>query len=322
MSYETIAQEIAEDAPDDQAATHERLIEELRTLENEMDLPLEEAERIVRGNYDAEKSTSDPTGDSSDEQVALDDLGDDYEDEWITVQGEVIEIFELTENQQPYFAQAGLIGDDTGRAYFKISQNYAEENPDSLLEEGESYEIQSATGQGVYQGNAEFHINASTDVRTIDESFSPPENDVEIGGFLVNVEEGSGLIKRCPEENCANALNDGHCRDHGKVDDGVHDLRLKFNLDDGTQAHRVYMGREATEALTGITLDDAREIAREAHDHTAVMDEMEKRIIGYWFKIGGSDLGEYVVVDWFDREELSAEEWQEAGQNIINSIEV
>jgi len=57
----------------------------------------------------------------------------------------------------------------------------------------------------------------------------------------VDVQSGSGLIKRCPE--CNRALVKGACGEHGKVE-GVYDLRIKAVLDDGEKVQDILMNRK------------------------------------------------------------------------------
>ncbi|MFA5312638.1 MAG: hypothetical protein WC375_04855, partial [Methanomassiliicoccales archaeon] len=54
--------------------------------------------------------------------------------------------------------------------------------------------------------------------------------DALVSGTIIDVKEGSGLIRRCPQ--CKRVVQKGACRIHGKVD-GAPDLRVKAVLDDG-----------------------------------------------------------------------------------------
>jgi replication factor A1 len=64
--------------------------------------------------------------------------------------------------------------------------------------------------------------------------------DVMVTGTIVDVKEGSGLIRRCPQ--CKRVVQKGACRLHGKVD-GIPDLRVKAVLDDGNSTLTVVMNR-------------------------------------------------------------------------------
>jgi len=63
------------------------------------------------------------------------------------------------------------------------------------------------------------------------------------------------------------------CKLHGRVE-GLPDLRIKAILDDGSGAVSVVFNRELTERLTGITLDEALQTAKDKMDLEVVGDMM------------------------------------------------
>lgn len=110
----------------------------------------------------------------------------------------------------------------------------------------------------------------------------------------MDVQKGSGLIKRCPV--CKRSLAKGVCADHGKVD-GTYDLRIKAVLDDGRRVQDVLINRETTERLVGLTLEEARMMAMEALDHEVVRSLIESKLVGRYFTITGPRVDRYLLVE-------------------------
>jgi replication factor A1 len=117
----------------------------------------------------------------------------------------------------------------------------------------------------------------------------------------VDIQSGSGLIKRCPEEDCTRVLQNGRCSEHGEVE-GEFDLRIKGVLDDGEDVHEVLFDKEGTEDLTGITLEEAKDMAMDALDTSVVAEEMRETVLGRYYRIAGPRFDRYVLAD--DVEEL------------------
>ena len=117
---------------------------------------------------------------------------------------------------------------------------------------------------------------------------------VTVVGAVGDLQQGSGLIKRCPE--CNRSLVKGVCGDHGKVE-GVYDLRIKGVIDNGTVSQDIILNRELTEQLTGITLDKAKEIAIESMDSATVADNMGAMLIGHYFEVSGVQIEKNLIVD-------------------------
>jgi len=88
----------------------------------------------------------------------------------------------------------------------------------------------------------------------------------------------------------------GTCMEHGNVD-GTHDLRIKAVLDDGERVQEALLNREITESTSGITLDEAKEMAVDALDQGVVLDEMKKRLLGRYYTMTGRVLDRYLLVE-------------------------
>jgi replication factor A1 len=113
-------------------------------------------------------------------------------------------------------------------------------------------------------------------------------------GAMVDIQSGSGLIKRCPE--CNRALTKGACMEHGKVD-GVYDLRIKAVMDDGAFIQDAILKRDQVEEITGITLENAIAMAADALDQGVVLEQMKKLLVGKYYKLDGSKIERYLLVD-------------------------
>jgi replication factor A1 len=130
-------------------------------------------------------------------------------------------------------------------------------------------------------------INSQTEIEMIGEEFERPSNREEFVGALVDIQSGSGLIERCTEnEECTRALNNGKCKEHGDVE-GDFDLRIKGVLDNGLETKDIIVGKELTEKISGISIEDAEGIAKEALDTDAVTDRIEEEVMMQYYRVEG-----------------------------------
>ncbi len=192
----------------------------------------------------------------------------------VTVQGESKRIF------------SGILADTTGKVQFTAWHDFE-------LKEGEVIRISKGTVKA-WRGIPQLSFDDRAEVTKIKEKFPSIEElqrtgvrmiaeiasrggaaDASVKGIVVEVRDGSGLIMRCPE--CKRALQKGMCKLHGRVE-GFPDLRVKAILDDGSGAVSIVIGRELTEKLADITLDEAMQRAREKMDHGVVSDLLEERL--------------------------------------------
>jgi replication factor A1 len=67
------------------------------------------------------------------------------------------------------------------------------------------------------------------------------QQEEEFTGAVVDIQSGSGLIKRCPE--CNRQVKNGICGEHGKVE-GVYDLRTKAGIDNGSEIRELLLDAE------------------------------------------------------------------------------
>ncbi len=151
-----------------------------------------------------------------------------------------------------------------------------------------------------YQGNFSVKLNRTTSIEELDEEIEVGDDSVEAEGALVDIQSGSGLIKRCPEDGCTRVLQNGRCNEHGNVE-GEFDLRIKGVLDDGEDVTEVIFDEDVTEELTGIALEEPKEMAMDALDTTVVADEMRQELLGRYYRVRGPTFGRYVLADEQDR---------------------
>jgi len=269
--------------------------ERLDTLVNEYKVPASEARRSVVNTYLDEAGMDRDQlggGGGGNEQVDLADV--DAPEEWVDVRATVVELWDPRADA---VAQVGLLGDETGTIKFtKWSKSDLSE-----LEEGTSYSLRNVVTDE-YQGRFSVKLNRTTTIEELDEQIEVGSDSVEVEGALVDIQSGSGLIKRCPEDECTRVLQNGRCSEHGEVE-GEFDLRIKGVLDDGEEVTEVIFDEEATEELTGIALEEAKEMAMDALDTTVVADEMRADILGRYYSVTGPTFGRYVLAD--EQEQLT-----------------
>ncbi len=229
------------------------------------------------------------------QQVKVSDIKEDGK--WITLRCKVVKLWE---NNQESISQVGLMGDDSGVIKFTKWAKAAL----PPVEEGKSYILKNVI-TSEWQGQFSVKLNKTSEIIPIEEDIEVGSTLIEFSGAIVDVQSGSGLIKRCPE--CNRALVKGACGEHGKVD-GIYDLRVKAVMDDGEKVQDILLNREITEGLTGITLDKAKEMATEALDQTVVLDMIKSKIVGRYFIATGSRLDRFILIDSIKQDTKPLEE--------------
>jgi len=290
----TDVQSHAEDIHD-QFADHtdisvEEIEDRLDTLVNDYQVPIEEARRSVTSTYYDETEVDQESLSDTNEQRDLDSI--ETAEEWIDITAKVVELWEPRSDA---IGQVGLLGDETGRIKFTA---WAKSDLPTL-EEGEVYHLGNVVTDE-YEGQYSVKLNRTTTIEEADEAIEVGDNTTEIEGALVDMQSGSGLIKRCPEDGCTRVLQNGRCSEHGEVE-GTFDLRVKGVIDDGREVNEVIFNQEMTEELTGVTLDEAKEHAMDALDTSVVADNIRDEILGNYYRISGPVLGRYVLADEFEQ---------------------
>jgi len=205
---------------------------------------------------------------------------------WISLRAKVVQLWD---SEHESIDQIGLLGDETG--VIKFVKFMKSELP--ALKEGKSYSIENMTTDE-YGERFSVKMNRTTVITELTEDIDTSGHIEEFTGAMVHIQDGSGLIRRCPE--CNAALMKGVCLKHGAVE-GKHDLRIKMVLDNGGVSQEALLNRELTEEITGITLDVAKEMAAEALDQVVVQDKMKEILLGRYYVVSGKVFDRRMLVD-------------------------
>ena len=267
----------------------DEIAERLETLVTEYKVPIDEAIRSVQRHYLDEAGVKEDvvqTGGGGSQAVDLTDI--DRAEEWVDV---TVQVVDLWEPRSDSIAQVGLVGDPTGT--LKFTKWAKSELP--ALEEGASYTLKNVVTDE-YQGDFSIKLNSTTEIEHLDEEIAVGDDSAEVEGALVDIQSGSGLIKRCPESDCTRVLQNGRCAEHGEVE-GEFDMRIKGVIDDGREVQEVIFDETATTAVADITIEEAKDMAMDALDTTIVADEIRDRTLGRYYRISGPEMGRYVLAD-------------------------
>jgi replication factor A1 len=283
----THAEEIRDQFSDQLDVTVEEVEERLDNLVSEYKVPMDEARRSVVNHYLDEAGMSrDDLGSGSNDRVQAADVEED--EQWVDLEAKVVDLWEPRSDA---VGQVGLLGDETGTIKFTKWAKSDLQN----LEEGTVYDFRNVVTDE-YQGQYSVKLNRTTVIEELEKDVEVGDDAAEVEGALVDIQSGSGLIKRCPAEDCTRVLQNGRCSEHGEAE-GVFDLRIKGVLDDGREVQEVIFDQEATEELTGIELEEAKQMAMDALDTEVVADEMREKTLGRYYRVSGPTMGRYVLVD-------------------------
>ena len=281
------AEAIAEQFSDHLNVDADEVEERLENLVNEYRVPVDEARRSVTNSYLEDAGMErDELGRGGSESVLVNEIDED--EQWVDLR---VELVDLWEPRSDSISQVGLLGDESGTIKFVAFET--SDLPE--LTEGQAYELSNVVTDE-YEGSYSVKLNRTTQITEIDEEIEVGDNADTVEGALVDIQSGSGLIKRCPEEDCTRVLQNGRCSEHGQVE-GEFDLRIKGVLDDGETVTEVIFDREATEELTGMGLEEAKDMAMDALDTTVVAEEMGDDVLGRYYRVTGPTFGRYVLVD-------------------------
>ncbi len=216
--------------------------------------------------------------------VAIDEIN--QSGQWINLRAKVTQLWE---SEHESIDQIGLIGDETGTIKF-VKWAKSELPP---LEEGKSYSFENLTTDE-YDGRFSVKFGRNSQIEALDEDIEVGYSTTEFTGAMVHIQDGSGFIMRCP--TCNRALVKGTCMEHENVE-GTPDLRVKAVMDNGTTVQVALCNREITESIGGITLDEADKMVKDALEHSVVLDELKKRLLGRYYTMTGSILDRYLLVE-------------------------
>jgi replication factor A1 len=285
---QTAAEDIHEEFAEHLDVDLEDVTSRLERLVSEYKVPLNEARRSVENHYleEAGLEREDIVGGGGEAAVSVADI--DQPEQWVSLTAQVVDLWDPRSDA---VGQVGLLGDESGTIKFTA---WAKSDLEPL-EEGSVYRLENVVTDE-YQGRYSVKLNKTTEITELDEEIEVGDNDTTMEGALVDVQSGSGLIKRCPVEDCTRVLQNGRCSEHGEVE-GEFDLRIKGVLDDGKSVQDVIFDREMTEELTGIDIETAKEMAQDALDTTVVADEMEETVLGRYYAVTGPVMGRYLLAN-------------------------
>jgi len=205
---------------------------------------------------------------------------------WIDIEAKVVDLWEPTSDS---IKQVGLIGDETGVIKF-VSWTKANL---PLVEEGKSYTFKNVVTDE-FGGRMSVKFNKTTEIVPIDRDIVAGNAEVTFYGAIVAIQEGSGYIKRCPE--CKRTLKKGTCEKHGKIPDGIDDMRIKAVIDDGRSVQEIILNKDMTEKVTGISLDQAKAIVANTLDYATVTEMIESILLGRYYTVTGNSIDRYLFV--------------------------
>ncbi|MCX6675941.1 MAG: replication protein A [Methanothrix sp.] len=245
-------------------------------------------------------------GSRSAEQIKIVEI--DEPGRWVDLKVKVVQLWETNSDS---ISQSGLVGDETGS--IKFVKWVKADLPN--MEEGKSYYLKNLVTDE-FQGRFSVKLNRTSQIEPLETDIEVGSQAAEFSGALVDVQKGSGLIKRCPI--CKRSLAKGICSEHGKVE-GTYDLRIKAVMDDGRRVQDVLINRETTERLVDLTLEDAKQMAMEALDHEVVRGMIENRLMGRYFIVTGPRVDRYILVETINEAPSVAEE---DANDLIQAVEV
>jgi len=233
----------------------------------------------------------------------------------VSVRAKVIQLWEVRHDRM---LQTGLIGDETGTTKFVIWKSDGAEP----LEEGMVYTIYFATAEE-FNGRISLNLSGAEWCKEegADIEVSRREGKTITGAF-VHLGNSSGLIKRCKVEGCNRALSrQNFCPVHEIQQDFRYDLRITGVVDDGITAHNVLLQIAATEKVTGISLQDAVEMAENNPlGFDDVFIRMQELLMGRYVSCSGNDIdGTMLVRDGENMELIEFDTARHAG--LINRAE-
>ena len=265
------------------------IVEQLSNLVNMFRVPLNEASRNVTSrflkihNINADEFFA-TAGFANQNPVKISELIED--NKWCSFNARVSILWEPKHEK---ILQTGVLGDETGTVVFTTWRSSGA----PVLEEGKCYLFKNVV-TSLWQERVSIKVNKNSEITPFSGDITIAKKLITVVGAMVDLQQGSGLIKRCPE--CNRSLVKGACADHGRVE-GVYDLRIKGVIDNGAVSQDIILNRELTEQLTGITLDGAKEIAMESMDSRTVADNMGAMLIGRYFEVSGVQIEKNLIVD-------------------------
>lgn len=224
----------------------------------------------------------------------------------VTVTGKIVsvEARRINSRGEEKMVWSGIIADETGKVQFSAWHDF-ELKPGIVVCAKNCYirawkgipQLNIGDRADVTRVDTDIQVEAGDSLRTVAEVNRIGGGlDIIIQGVVVDMKNGSGLIKRCPQ--CNRSLLNGVCTVHGAVE-GVQDMRMKLVVDDGTGAIGAIVNRADTEKLSGVSMQAAVGLAS-ARGEGVVVRELMSRILLRRVRITGNvmndDYGPSMIV--------------------------
>lgn len=234
-----------------------------------------------------------------------------------------VEVVDVWDTRSDAVAQTGLIADNTDR--IKYTQ-FTGTGDVPQFEDGDVFNLNGVVVDE-YEGNFSLQIQSVTEVESVDEDVDTDSaNKNTFMAPIVNFGSGTGLVRRCPEEDedggtCGRIIDNNPCPIHGtKARDGVNDIRIKATADTGTETLTLIFDTETTEEITGISFEEAKEMATESMDRGVVYDAFEDKLFGRYYHFETVQIDTNELVQDFEVVETDIEEQAERLNGLLNKV--
>lgn len=246
----------------------------------------------------------------------------------VSVEGRImsVESRKIVSRGEEKIVYSGIIADETGKIQYSAWHDFD-------LKAGESISVKNCyirAWKGIPQLNigdravvdrlgTPIEVEAGDSLKTVCEINRIGGGlDITVEGVVVDMKNGSGLIKRCPQ--CNRSVMNGMCTAHGSVD-GIPDMRMKLVVDDGTGAIGAIVNRADTERLTGVTMSMATQLAN-IQGEGVIVRELMGRILLKKVRLTGNvmsdDYGPSMIVRSAEAVETDI---QEEAEKLLSEVE-
>lgn len=254
----------------------EQIQERLGTLK-EFHVPQNEIKRSILTHFGV--SSKSGSGDNAVGPVSeLSDGG------WTSLK---IKVVQLWDANHASISQSGVVGDGSGTVKFT---KWATANLPQM-EEGKCYTLLNVVAS-VYNEKLQVALNKRTKIEELTEDIEVQDNTINFIGAFVSVQSNSGLITRC--DKCNRAIK-GTCDKHPE-EKGHYDVRVIGAIDNGQRYVLVNIDAEIVEKVTGFSVEFCKNMATEAMDKEVVIQQLASVLLGRFFYMSGSDMGDTVLV--------------------------
>ena len=198
-----------------------------------------------------------------------------------------IKVVQLWDSNHASISQSGVVGDGTGTVKFT---KWATANLPQM-EEGKCYTLLNVVAS-VYNEKLQVALNKKAKIEELKEDVEGKDNTITFIGAFVSVQSNSGLITRCDE--CNRAIK-GTCDKHPEAK-GHYDVRVIGAIDNGQRYVSVNIDAEIVEKVTGFSVEFCKDMATEAMDKEVVIKQLGSVLLGRFFYMSGSDMGDTILV--------------------------